>query len=106
MGKYLIQASYSTEGIKGVMEEGGSKRVAEVRKVSQALGGSLESLYFAFGKHDVIIIVDLPDHASAVAASMMAQSAGTGNVTITVLLTPEEVDAAAEKTVPYRPPGQ
>ena len=106
MPKYLLHASYSAEGSKGLLKDGGTKRVNTARTLIESLGGKLESLYFAFGDTDVVAIVDLPDNASAAAASLTI--AGTGALTgkITVLLTPEDIDQAARKAPSYTPPGR
>jgi uncharacterized protein with GYD domain len=52
VAKYLVKASYSTEGIKGVLKEGGSRRVAAVEQTMQGLGGKVEGFYFAFRNSD------------------------------------------------------
>lgn len=105
MPKYLITGSYSTQGIKGVIAEGGTGRVAAVRSLLEKLGGTLESMYFAFGSDDWYITVDLPDNVSAATASLTVAATGSINPRVVVLLTPEEVDAAARKTPDYRAPG-
>ena len=106
MPKYLIQASYVGEGLKGLLKEGGSKRQETVKKTIEAMGGKLESFYYAFGDYDVLGVVDMPDNVSSVAFSLMINASGVVNGKTTVLLTPEELDQAAEKTVDYRPPGR
>ena len=106
MPKYLFQASYTTEGLKGLLKEGGSKRREVVEQLTKALGGTVEAFYFAFGDNDVYIISEVPDHVSVAAVSLTANASGTVKVKTTVLLTPEEVDQAAKMTVNYRPPGQ
>lgn len=106
MAKYLYRASYTTEGLKGLLKEGGSSRRAAVEHVAKSMGNTLEAFYFAFGDDDVYIIVDAPDNASAAAASLVASASGTVSVKTVVLMTPEEVDEATKKTVDYRPPGQ
>ncbi len=106
MPKYLVQANYVGEGIKGLLKEGGSSRQAVVEKLADSMGGSLESMYYAFGETDVYMIVDLPDNASMTAVALLASSSGAVTVKTTVLLTPEEVDEAVKKTPIYSPPGQ
>jgi uncharacterized protein with GYD domain len=106
MPKYLLIASYTAEGAKGLLKEGGSARRAAVEKLIESAGGRLEAFYFAFGENDVYSLIDLPDHASAAAAALAATGGGGARVKTIVLLTPEEVDQAAKKTVQYRPPGQ
>jgi uncharacterized protein with GYD domain len=106
MPKYLVQASYKAEGIKGLLKEGGSSRRASVEKSIQSLGGKVEAFYFAFGDTDVYVLADLPDNATAAALALTVTSKGTATCKTTVLMTPEEVDAAAKKAPNYRPPGQ
>ncbi len=106
MPKYLIQASYTTQGIQGLVGDSASGRRADVQAAVKALGGNVEAFYYAFGTDDVIIILDLPDNITAAAVALT--TAGTGTVTIrtTPLLTVEEVDKALEVKMRYRAPGQ
>ncbi len=105
MPKFLIEASYSTDGVKGVQSAGGSSRRDAVAQVAQSVGGSLESFYFAFGDSDAFVVVDLPDNESAAAVALTVNATGAATVKTVVLLTPDEVDAAAKRSVDYRPPG-
>src|SRR5205085_9524721 len=105
MPKYLIEASYTLDGVKGVQSAGGSSRRDAVATVAESLGGRLENFYFAFGDHDVYTVLDLPDNESAAAVALAVNAAGGASVRTVVLLTPEEVDAAAKRSVDYRPPG-
>ena len=105
MPKYLIEASYTLEGVKGVQGAGGSSRRDAVAAVAESVGGRLESFHFAFGDSDAFVIVDLPNNESAAAVALTVNAAGGAVVKTVVLLTPEEVDAAAKRSVDYRPPG-
>ena len=105
MAKYMLKASYTVEGTKGVMKEGGSSRRAAVQKMIEGLGGRLECFYFTFGEPDAFAIVEVPDTVTIVAASLAINATGGAHVSTTVLLTPEEIDQAAKKSVSYRPPG-
>ena len=105
MPKYLIEASYTLEGVKGVQGAGGSSRRDAVAAVAESIGGRLESFHFAFGDSDAFVIVDLPNNESAAAVALTVNAAGGAVVKTVVLLTPEEVDAAAKRSVDYRPPG-
>jgi uncharacterized protein with GYD domain len=105
MPKYLFEASYTAEGVKGLIKDGGSKRRAAVEALTKSLGGRLEAMYFAYGKHDVIAIVDLPDSATATAVALTVGASGAIRIKTTVLITPEEVDQAVKKVVQYRAPG-
>ncbi len=106
MTKYLLQASYTTEGVKGLLKDGGSKRREVVEQLTKALGGRVEAFYFAFGDDDVYVISDVPDNATMTAVSLTVNASGAVKVKTTVLLTAEEVDQATKMTVNYRPPGQ
>jgi uncharacterized protein with GYD domain len=105
MPKYLITADYSTEGVQGVKRKGGSSRRDAVTTMVEGAGGSLESFHFAFGENDAYVIVELPDNEAAAAVALSVNAAGAVAAKTTVLLTPEEVDAAAERSVSYTPPG-
>lgn len=104
MPKFLFEASYTVEGVKGLQREGGSSRRDAVSKAAESVGGRLERFYFAFGDHDAFVITDLPDNESATAVALAISAAGGATVRTVVLLTPEEVDAAVKRSVDYRPP--
>ena len=106
MTKYLFQGNYVGQGIKGLMQEGGSKRRDAVVKALESVGGSLESIYYAFGETDVLGVFDIPEQSNAVAFSLMINSSGAVNIHLTPLMTPEDIDAAVGKTPSYRAPGQ
>jgi uncharacterized protein with GYD domain len=105
MPKYLIKASYTAEGAKGVTKEGGASRRDTIAKLAENAGGKLESFYFAFGETDAFVICDMPDNATAAAVALAVNSSGAANATTVVLMTPEEMDEATKRDVGYRPPG-
>jgi uncharacterized protein with GYD domain len=106
VSKYLIEASYTAEGVKGVLKEGGSGRRAAIEQLITGAGGKVESFYFVFGDDDVIVVVDMPDNATMAAVSLAVSAAGGATTAVRVLLTPEEIDAATKKTIEYRAPGR
>ena len=105
MSKYLLQVSYVGDLAKGLLQEGGSSRYEAANKAVQSVGGTIECMYYCFGEHDAIVIVDLPDRASAATVSLIVKAAGF-KATTTVLLSVSELDAAAKLSPSYRPPGQ
>ena len=106
MPKYMIKASYSQEGIKGVMAKGGTARVDAIGKLAAGVGGSLESCYFAFGSDDIYAVVDAPNHeAMAAVAGTVSSTGAISSYETVVLLTAEQIDAAANIAVDYTPPG-
>lgn len=106
MSKYLIKASYSPEGIKGVMAKGGSARAEAIEKLASGVGGTVESVYFSFGSDDLFAIVDAPGHeAMAAIAGTVGQTGALSKYETVVLLTPAQMDEAAGMKVDYSPPG-
>lgn len=105
MPKFLVEASYTLDGVKGVQSAGGSARRDAVAAAAENVGGRLESFHFGFGDRDAYVILDLPDNESAAAVALAVNASGGARARTIVLLTPEEVDAAAKRSVGYRPPG-
>lgn len=105
MAKYLIRGNYVGDGVKGLLTEGGSKRREAATAAIESVGGSLDCMYYAFGDTDVFAICDFPDDPSAAAVSLMITSSGRTTISVTPLMTPEDLDAAAAKTPAYRAPG-
>lgn len=103
--KYLVRGSYTPEGVRGLFKEGGSSRRAHFEQNAKALGGSVETFYYAFGEDDIIAIVDLPSEADVVALTMGISSGGAFIAKTTVLIPPEQIDQAVKKEIHYRPPG-
>jgi uncharacterized protein with GYD domain len=105
MAKYLIQAAYTAEGLKGLQKDKASGRKQAVTKAVEGLGGKVEAMYFALGEHDVLLIVDMPDVISGAALGLRVSATGLVRTKTTSLLTIEEADRALGKTVDYRAPG-
>jgi uncharacterized protein with GYD domain len=106
MAKYLIQATYSADGLKGVLKDKASGRKAALEKALASVGAKLDAFYYAFGDHDVVIVVDAPDNVTVAAVTLAASSTGLARTSTTPLLTIEETDQAIKKSVQYRGPGQ
>ena len=105
MSKYLFYGSYTPEGLKGLMKEGGSNRIEAAKQALGSVGGSLEAFYFSNGEQDFYIIVNLPDHVSSTAITLAGNTSGTFSIRAVALLTPEEMDEAVKMNVDFRPPG-
>jgi uncharacterized protein with GYD domain len=106
MTKYLFEARYTAEGAKGLAREGGSGRRAAIAKMTEGLGGKLETFYYAFGDVDAYVIVDVPDNVTAAAVALAVNQGGGATVKTVVLISPEDMDKAGKKAVEYRPPGR
>ena len=105
MPKFMIKASYTTEGTRGVLKDGGTARRAAVQKLMEGIGGKVEAFYFAYGDTDAYLIIDVPDATAGLAVSMAVNASGAVHLSTIPLITPEEMDAACKKSVPYRAPG-
>ncbi|MFU8870376.1 GYD domain-containing protein [Micromonospora sp. SL4-19] len=106
MPKFLLESSYTTDGVKGLVSDGGSKRAEIARHAIEASGGRIESLHFSFGKYDTYVVCELPDHKAAAALAIAIRAAGGVDTRITPVLTPEEVDEAVRMKVAYQAPGK
>ncbi|PBC10630.1 GYD domain-containing protein [Mesorhizobium sp. WSM3859] len=104
MPKYLVQGSYTDQGLKGLLKEGGSKRRMMVEKLAEEIGGKVEVFYFAFGSDDFVIILDLPSNIDMAATAIVAQASGMVKSRVTVLMDPQDVDQAVQRKIDFRPP--
>ncbi|MFD7443196.1 GYD domain-containing protein [Streptomyces sp. NPDC059909] len=105
MPKYLVQASYTAEGTKGLLKEGGTGRRQAVEQVIRSCGGTLEWMYFAFGDDDLYCVIDMPDDVCMVATAMTVRATGAVKSRVIPLISVEAIDAATKKTVDFRAPG-
>lgn len=105
MPKYMLQASYTAEGVKGLIKDTASGRRAAVKAGVKGVGGKLESMYYCFGEDDVVVIMDLPDNVAAASLVAAVGASGLVRARTTPLLTVEEMDKALAKKVGYKAPG-
>ncbi len=105
MAKFMIKASYTAEGTRGLLKDGGTGRRAAVQKLIEGIGGKVETFYFAYGADDAYLIIDVPDTTSGLAVSLAVNASGGVRLSTIPLITPEEIDAACKKSAPYRAPG-
>ena len=106
MPKFLIQASYTADGAKGLLKEGGTKRRQAAESAIKSVGGTMDAFYFALGDNDAYVIIDAPDYATVAGASIAINASGAVRTKTVALLSPEDIDNAVKKTVSYRAPGQ
>ena len=105
MALYLLHGSYTAEGTRGLLKDGGTKRRAVVQKMVEQVGGKLHATYYALGDDDVYVIAEIPDQTTVVALSLAVNASGAIHLKTTALLTPEEIDAATKKSINYKAPG-
>jgi uncharacterized protein with GYD domain len=91
MGKYLFTAQYSS-GSWARLVKGSDDRVAAVRSMVEALGGSLDHVYWGAHSSAAHVIADLPDAVVAKAVlTTVIETGAFSNVEATELLTQEEL---------------
>ena len=105
MPKFLIEASYSAEGIRGLAKDKASGREAAIRDSLATVGGKLDAIYYALGETDVFVLCDCPDQASVAAIALAASSIGLVKTKTIPLMTVAEVDRALSLKTGYRAPG-
>jgi uncharacterized protein with GYD domain len=110
MAKYAIFFSYTPQAWAAMIKKPGD-RSAAARAAIEAVGGSLESMFFMFGERDGFVIVDVPDGEAAAAGAIAVASTGAfRSVQTTQLVTPEDLAGVLEKAgqavASYTPPGQ
>ena len=64
MSKFMYSGSYTSEGVKGLLKEGGTARRDETIRIVESLGGTLESYYWSYGSIDFLAIMEFPDPVS------------------------------------------
>lgn len=105
MPKFMIKVSYTAEGTRGLVKDGGTGRRAAIQKLMEGIGGKVETFYFAYGEDDAYLIIDVPDATAGLAVSLAVNASGAVRLSTIPLITPEELDAACKKSVPYKAPG-
>jgi len=105
MPRYLVKVSYTSDGTRGLLRDGGRNRQRAVTAMVEGLAGRVEAFFYALGEDDLYIILELPSNADMAAVSMAVTASGGARFNTVTLLTPEEVDQATERAVSYRPPG-
>lgn len=104
MAKYLYIGSYTAEGAKGALAEGGTARHEAARKAIESIGGTLESYYFGFGTDDFFVTFDAPGPAAAAALALTVGGSGAVRGRTVPLIMPAELDEASKLSVTYSPP--
>jgi uncharacterized protein with GYD domain len=106
MPKFLIEASYTAEGLKGLQKDKAAGRMQAVKSALKAVDGQLECLYWCLGDRDAIGIAEFPNATAASAFALAVSASGLVRTKTTALLTAQEIDAALAKNISYQAPGR
>ena len=109
MPKYAFLGGYTAEAWKGLINNPES-RAAAIKKAAEAVGASIETVYWSFGDDDFLVICDAPDDTAAAAIGVGVASSGVLRNTRTIkLITADEfvslLGKAQKVTGAYVPPG-
>jgi uncharacterized protein with GYD domain len=108
---FCMTAQYTPKSLNAILENPRTNRVEAARKLIEAAGGKLVSMYStATNGPGVLVIFDVPDPSAAPAISgTVVASGAVHNVTLTRLWTPDEITQVRQKAVQlkgaYTPPG-
>jgi uncharacterized protein with GYD domain len=110
MAKFALFFNFKPETWDALMKKPGD-RMAAVRDLASSVGGSLESYYFMLGDRDGMVVIDVPDAASAAALSLAVSSSGAfSHMETRQLIAPDDMpsmlEMAARARESYRPPGE
>jgi uncharacterized protein with GYD domain len=102
MPKFLIQASYTVDGLKALKREHALNRMSAVKEAVTSIGGKLDAMYWALGEDEAILILDLPDAETAAALSIHVGAAGLVRTKTIRLLNLKDMEDALSKAIQYR----
>ena len=96
----MYSGNYTEKGVAGLLKDGGKARHKEAEKSAEAMGGSLEAYYWAYGTMDFLMIVDIPSEAMAIRFSLHVGASGVFNGKLTPLISVEQMEAATSTDLP------
>jgi uncharacterized protein with GYD domain len=102
----MLEVAYTPEAWATMVKKP-QDRIEAVRPAVRKLGGRIEAAYFAFGEHDLVAIVNMPDNVSVAAFSIAASAGGSIKaIKTTPLMTIREGMQAMRKAKrsAYEPP--
>jgi uncharacterized protein with GYD domain len=85
MPYFLTQASYTSEAWTALMHNP-HNRFDALQPVVEKLGGKIVNAFLAYGEYDVVLILEMPDEASAAALAVAAAGGGALKATKTTQL--------------------
>ena len=107
MPRYLLQASYTQQGLAGLVSSP-EDRSGVLKVLVEGEGGKVITFDYCFGEFDIMGVFEMPnDIAMASVVMAVGASGGATNLRTTVLIPTADGFAAAQKAkqISYRPPG-
>ena len=109
---FCITAHYTPEALNSIMDDPNTDRYAAVKKLVEAGGGKLISMYSTAAEGPgVLMIFDMPDPEMAMSMTGVAMAGGAiHNIKLTRLMTQDEVKSVRQKARQlrgaYKAPGK
>ena len=105
MPLYLGRFKYSAEAVKAMIENP-QDRGASAAEAAKSLGCTLHGIWWAFGEHDGVFLLEAPDNVAAVALAMAVGASGQISTETTALIEMNEAQDAMRRaaTAVFRPP--
>lgn len=108
MPEYLIQESYTHQGLSGLVSSP-EDRSGVIKDLVESVGGQIITFDYCVGGYDFVSVFEFPDNTTAASLVMAVASAGSiTNAKTTVLIPIADGFAAVQKAreMTYRAPGQ
>lgn len=107
MRRFLYLGKYTSDGLKGLASEGGTKRRDATERLVTSIGGKILEYSFAVGEFDFVLIVEVPDDAAGLIAPILTGASGTVRVLTVPLVDPKTIDEVSARiaTATFRPAG-
>jgi uncharacterized protein with GYD domain len=74
MATYILLASYTDQGIKGIKDT--VKRTDNVKELAKKLGCTMKESYWTLGAYDVVAVFEAPDDETMTAFSLSVAKLG------------------------------
>jgi uncharacterized protein with GYD domain len=109
---FSITAQYTPQALNSIMDDPNTDRYAAVKKLVEAGGGKLLSMFSTAAEGPgVLIIFDMPDPEMAMSMTGVAMAGGAiHNIKLTRLMTQDEVKSVRQKARQlrgaYKAPGK
>src|SRR5213076_165092 len=102
---YLGRFKYSADAIRAMIENP-QDRGAAATQAAETLGCKLHGIWWAFGDHDGMFLLEAQDNVAVVALAMAVGASGQISTETTVLLDMDEAQDAMRRaaTASFRPP--
>lgn len=94
---YLFEAKYTGAAIRALVDKP-QDREPPAKKLFEAAGAKMHSLFFTFGERDAVVLIEAPDDETMAACALVAGASGAfSSGATTKLMTSQEAMSAMAK---------